>query len=99
MFENVLKTGSLEKDIFWVGTKKHFKNTMRAGRITCSDVKYLSITGDSGYPLEPWLLTPYPDRAAEDDYKLRFNLVQKTTRSVVERAIGTWKSRFRSMCK
>ena len=66
----------------------------------CTDKMAIPCLGDSGYPLEPWLLTPYNEAAAEqEDFKRKYNKIFKKTRSVVERAIGNWKSRFRSMCK
>ncbi|ODM99490.1 putative nuclease HARBI1 [Orchesella cincta] len=55
------------------------------------------LLGDSGYPLEERLLTPYP--AEVDESHRNFNRRHKKTRSTVERAIGTWKSRFRSIDK
>lgn len=52
--------------------------------------------GDSGYPLEPWLMTPYlnPRTPGQREYNRR----QKGTRRVVENAIGLWKTRFRCIC-
>ncbi|ODM91315.1 putative nuclease HARBI1 [Orchesella cincta] len=55
------------------------------------------LLGDSGYPLDERLLTPYP--AEVDESHRNFNRRHKKTRSTVERAIGTWKSRFRSIDK
>lgn len=52
------------------------------------------LLGDSGYPLQPWLLTPLNDPAPntpEADY----NNAHKVTRSTVERCIGVLKYRFR----
>lgn len=54
--------------------------------------------GDSGYPLEPWLLTPVPGHnhsAAER----RYNMVHSSMRSVVERCFGVLKHRFRCLQK
>ena len=51
------------------------------------------LLGDSGYPLRPWLLTPYmrPGNEAQRG----FNLDHKKTRNYVEHAIGVLKMRFR----
>ena len=51
-----------------------------------------SMTGDSGYALRPWLMTPILHPATEPDE--RYSRAQRKTRSVVERCIGVVKSRF-----
>ena len=51
------------------------------------------ITGDSGYPLEPWLFTCYEQPGTQN--QRQFNKSFKSTRCVVERTIGLWKSVFR----
>jgi hypothetical protein len=50
------------------------------------------LLGDSGYPLKPWLMTPFldPNTAGQR----RYNRTHKKTRCLVERAIGQWKRRF-----
>jgi len=55
------------------------------------------LVGDSGYPLEPWLLTPVssPSTCAEE----RYNMAHAMTRNVIERAFGLLKSRFRCLDK
>lgn len=55
------------------------------------------LLGDSGYPLEPWLLTPFSN-PNNDDYQM-FNKVHSKARSTVERAIGILKGRWRCLCK
>ncbi|XP_040079079.1 putative nuclease HARBI1, partial [Ixodes scapularis] len=55
------------------------------------------LLGDSGYPLEPWLLTPIPGRPAEQTPEAEFNKRHRSTRSIVERCIGMLKNRFRCL--
>ncbi|XP_065366236.1 putative nuclease HARBI1 [Calliphora vicina] len=52
------------------------------------------ILGDAGYPLEPFLITPFRS-AAEGTPESRFNHIHSQTRNVVERTIGVLKNRFR----
>ena len=50
--------------------------------------------GDNGFPLEPWLLTPYPtpdSGTPEEAYNRQFI----KARNIVERCFGVFKSRFR----
>lgn len=58
---------------------------------------YFHSAGDSGYPLEPYLLTPFgnPNNQAE----ARYNTSHSNTRVVVEQTFGTLKSRFRCLHK
>lgn len=54
--------------------------------------------GDSGYPLEPWLMTPVTGHAltaAEANY----NRAHARTRNAIERLFGVLKSRFRCLDK
>lgn len=51
-------------------------------------------SGDSGYPLRPWLITPY--RSANEDQR-RFNTVHAQARNCVERLNGVLKGVFRCL--
>ncbi|XP_039971298.1 putative nuclease HARBI1 [Bactrocera tryoni] len=51
------------------------------------------ILGDSGYPLEPWLLTPYKNAPERSD-ELYFNQQFTKGRSLIERVFGVLKGRF-----
>ena len=51
--------------------------------------------GDSGYPLEPWLLTPLNNATTQAEQA--YNTAHTNTRSVVERCFGLLKSRFRCL--
>ncbi|KAG0421029.1 hypothetical protein HPB47_003068 [Ixodes persulcatus] len=55
------------------------------------------LLGDSGYPLEQWLLNPVPVNPAVGSDEARFNQAHRSTRSVVERCIGMFKNRFRCL--
>ncbi|XP_067130112.1 putative nuclease HARBI1 [Centruroides vittatus] len=52
---------------------------------------------DSGYPMEPWLLTPILD--AQQQNKQNYNRSLTSTRIIVERCNGLLKSRFRCIHK
>lgn len=53
--------------------------------------------GDSGYALEPWLITPVPGNPPARTHEGRYNAEHTKMRSVVERTIGILKSRFRCL--
>lgn len=54
------------------------------------------LLGDSGYGLEPFLITPYKDVAAGTREHL-FNKKHTSGRNIIERTIGVLKSRFRCL--
>ncbi len=72
---------------------KYFSLGMPLLRLCSVSRKYLCFTGDSGYPLRPWLMTPILHPASEAHE--RYTRAQRKTRGVVERCIGVLKSRFR----
>ncbi|KAK3930991.1 Putative nuclease [Frankliniella fusca] len=54
------------------------------------------LLGDSGYPLEPWLMTPLPD-APRGSPEYNYTKVHCQCRNPVERCIGVLKSRWRCL--
>ncbi len=50
------------------------------------------LLGDSAYPLQSWLLTPFP--GDPDGPKGQFNIAHIKTRNVVEQMFGCLKNRF-----
>lgn len=52
--------------------------------------------GDSGYPLEPWLMTPYLS-AAEGSPEANFNNVLSKTRNIMVKTLGVLKGRFKCL--
>jgi DDE superfamily endonuclease len=59
----------------------------------CSEVREY-IVGDSGYPLLPWLITPYQD-SDTSGHKSGFNKRLSATRSVASRAVARFKDTWR----
>lgn len=80
----------LMKLFFYWETRVRVNYTFLAG----ISLKYLLI----GYPLRPWLLTPFQN-PAENSPEQIFNNRQKTVRSIVERCNGVLKNRFRCLLK
>ncbi|XP_065356054.1 putative nuclease HARBI1 [Calliphora vicina] len=62
-----------------------------------SNLRNFWLLGDSGYPLEPWLLTPYRS-PQEGSMESRFNDIHSKARCVVERTIGILKARWKILC-
>lgn len=59
-------------------------------------VNICSIVGDSGFPLEPWLLTPFQS-TTDGSRELEYNKIHIKTRQIIERCFGVWKNRFRCL--
>ena len=55
------------------------------------------LLGDSAYPLLPSLIVPFRDNGHMSPLEMRFNTIHSTARSVVERAFGLLKGKFRRL--
>ncbi|KAE9542262.1 hypothetical protein AGLY_003389 [Aphis glycines] len=66
-------------------------NALQISQKTCKEI---SNTGDSGYPLRPWLLTPLSD-PIPDTLESLFNKWLTSIRSTIERCNGILKMKFR----
>lgn len=67
----------------------------------CSYIKnviQIFVSGDSGYYLRTWLMTPIPN-AVPGSPEERYNISFKTCRSLIERCNGVLKMRFRCLLK
>ncbi|XP_065357795.1 putative nuclease HARBI1 [Calliphora vicina] len=62
----------------------------------CNGNKNNWLLGDSGYGLEPYLITPYKNVVAGTTQH-KFNAKHASARNIVERTIGVLKSRFRCL--
>ena len=56
------------------------------------------LVGDSAYPLNPWLMKPYPERT-RDPQEITFNKELSSARVQVECAFGTLKNQWRILQK
>ncbi|XP_018801299.1 PREDICTED: putative nuclease HARBI1 isoform X2 [Bactrocera latifrons] len=52
--------------------------------------------GDAGYPLQPWLMTPYRS-VTQGSPQSNYSMRHSTTRNIVERTIGVLKNGFRCL--
>ncbi|KAK4887481.1 hypothetical protein RN001_003752 [Aquatica leii] len=71
---------------------RHLKSRYELGE------RNTSLIGDSGYPLQPWMMTPIPDAPPESPEGI-YTLRDTSARNVVERAFGVLKNRFRCLMK
>ncbi|XP_031346743.1 putative nuclease HARBI1 isoform X2 [Photinus pyralis] len=86
--------GSVHDSAIWQTSlvRRHLVNNYVGNR---NQTTYL--LGDSGYPLEPWLLTPIANPLT--DAERQFNRRHINIRNTVERTIGVLKQRFRCCLK
>ncbi|XP_042149273.1 putative nuclease HARBI1 [Ixodes scapularis] len=82
--------GSVHDSFVWRASL--LREEFVAGKLIQADECLL---GDSGYPLEPWLLTPVAGNPAGAE--AAFNRKHRSTRSIVERCIGMLKNKFRCL--
>ena len=57
------------------------------------------LVGDSAYPVKNWLMKPFSNRGRLSPQKRRFNQKLNAMRSVIERAFGLLKGRWRLLLK
>ncbi|KAJ8909482.1 hypothetical protein NQ315_015412 [Exocentrus adspersus] len=91
---NARYPGAVHDAAIWEGSTihRHLKRKYQEG----TSNNYL--LGDSGYPLQPWLMTPLPD-ALPNTPEAVYNERHIRTRNVAERGFGVWKVRFRCLRK
>lgn len=91
LYMNAKFPGSVHDSAIWISStvRNILKNQFAAGQ-----ENYLF--GDSGYPLEPWLLTPF-NNPQEGEPEAHFNNEFCMVRIKIEHTIGILKSRFRCL--
>lgn len=86
--------GSTHDSFIWRNSeaKKFLRNIYERGK------KGFWLSGDSGYPLEPFLMTPYnnPEKRSPE---ARYNYHHASAQNTVEKCISLLKMRFRSILK
>ncbi|XP_067633998.1 putative nuclease HARBI1 [Eurosta solidaginis] len=60
--------------------------------------RHMFLIGDSGYPLEPWLMTPLPNQP-EGTPKFRYNEALCKARNPIERLFGVLKGTWRCLSR
>lgn len=90
---NARYSGSTHDSLIWRASMVN-ATLRRLCNIMGQDWEYFMLS-DNGYPLQPWLLKPYdsPNTPAQNLY----NKNHRKLRSLVERAIGLLKARFRCL--
>ncbi|XP_052122515.1 putative nuclease HARBI1 isoform X2 [Frankliniella occidentalis] len=78
----------------WVYQNNPIRAAMQ--RANQEEDRHCWLLGDSGYPLEPWLMTPLPD-APRGTPEYNYTKVHCQCRNPVERCIGVLKSRWRCL--
>ncbi|XP_017467073.1 PREDICTED: putative nuclease HARBI1 [Rhagoletis zephyria] len=84
--------GSSHDSFIWKlsNAYSHFVAKYRGGE------RCFHLLGDSGYGIEPFLITPFRNPIA-NTIEHNFNVVHASARNIVERTIGVLKSRFRCL--
>ncbi|KAK3923791.1 Putative nuclease [Frankliniella fusca] len=74
-------------------------SALRRRMVELQDMRRCHLLGDSGYPLEPWMMTPFArdETPEEGTPESRYNKAHCSDRSVVERCIGSMKEVFRAI--
>ncbi|KAI8121770.1 putative nuclease HARBI1 [Lucilia cuprina] len=70
-------------------------NALMQQRFETNRSDHTWLLGDSGYPLRPWIITPYRSSATEDEK--RFNFVHAKAINCIKRLNGVLKSVFRCL--
>lgn len=74
-----------------------FKSTQLYAQLKSTPVDGHMI-GDAGYAIESFLMVPFRQNAIiNDPDKKRYNKCLSSTRSIVERAFGSWKNKFQCL--
>jgi hypothetical protein len=84
--------GSVHDSAIWMTSGA--KRALQQHYVQTGSINYL--IGDSGYPLEPWLMVPFvnpPDNTPQS----RFNTALSNLRIIIEHTNGLLKGRFRSL--
>ncbi|CAI6377470.1 unnamed protein product [Macrosiphum euphorbiae] len=76
-----------------------WKNSTIRSHLLETNAKNTFLIGDSGYPLEPWCITPILGNHQIYSPEHRFNKTHKWARCTVERCIGVLKQRWRCLLK
>ncbi|KAH7949904.1 hypothetical protein HPB49_016621 [Dermacentor silvarum] len=74
-----------------------WRHAPHLGRLTTNLRRGECVLGDSGYPLEPWLLTRVPEHPGTHTPEVHYNRAHASMRNVVERGIRVVKARFRCL--
>lgn len=71
----------------------------RLGKKVGHTIVPLHLIADSAFPLEPFLMKPYPEHSKMPDTERQFNFRLSSARRVIENAFGRLKGRFQILAK
>lgn len=93
LFIDAKYPGSVHDSAIWQTSslKRHIKEAYNT-------TNRFWLLGDSGFPIEPWLLTPFLN-CEENTPEERYNRCHKSTRNIIERCFGILKGRFRCLLR